>query len=525
MALSVKKASKRMQAALLIDDDYALFNYLREICQSQSVFLDHANTLKSAEEKLQKQQYDLIIVDQLLPDGTGTDFISGQKKTKKSTTPIIFTSSFDIKSLSILKELAVKSYPKPLSRETFSSILKDHFSNSSIESPYLVGQSLKKVKACYDNSIPSKLEFLYTCIDTFIDEPSLENLIALRDLAHQFAGSAGSYGYMNVTNLCNSFENTIEPLIKYKICNLNKEVLKQFLVEMRLCFNDISYNPNYNHIFKKLALSYAQKKQSKASEADFILIYDIVDKTLSSQIEQLCSVERIPLFNINDNNLSHQITDLTKVCILIQKKREGFSVQQEQLKSLTQKISHNLYPPLIGLITEDTLEDRLSAVQNDFTFYFSPTTSYTNIISIFEKYCHAFYTFDSMILYLYNNASRCNLVASVFNGTSYHFKSITDADLLIQEIKDQPVSLLILENSLLGINVVDVIKVIRSDPSFNDLALITLIDEGQEDLEIMLLNHGCDAVVYSSSVASKLFCKVNKLMAQKLRLTCHYDRK
>lgn len=79
---------------LIIDDDYDLVDLIKIKLESilNGPIINHYGTLKDAEEYLKSTKYnfDLIIIDQHLPDGKGTDFI---KKGFFSNSAVLSVSS------------------------------------------------------------------------------------------------------------------------------------------------------------------------------------------------------------------------------------------------------------------------------------------------------------------------------------------------------------------------------------------------------------------------------------------------
>ena len=78
---------------LIIDDNKELTFGLSQLLSDARYKTFVAYTLQSAYAFLNKQRYDLIILDWILPDGTGIDFLNKQKKEYLDLTPILFLSS------------------------------------------------------------------------------------------------------------------------------------------------------------------------------------------------------------------------------------------------------------------------------------------------------------------------------------------------------------------------------------------------------------------------------------------------
>jgi len=79
---------------LLVEDDKAIADSIIVYLREDGFICEFASTFKDAEEKIHTYEYDLIIVDIMLPDGTGFDLVK-QLKQAKSKSGIIVISARD----------------------------------------------------------------------------------------------------------------------------------------------------------------------------------------------------------------------------------------------------------------------------------------------------------------------------------------------------------------------------------------------------------------------------------------------
>jgi DNA-binding response OmpR family regulator len=80
-----------MNHLLLVEDDLSLGQTLTERLEKQPYKVTWAKSLSQARESVQKDQFDLIILDVGLPDGSGFDFAREVKKTRLA--PFIFMTA------------------------------------------------------------------------------------------------------------------------------------------------------------------------------------------------------------------------------------------------------------------------------------------------------------------------------------------------------------------------------------------------------------------------------------------------
>ncbi len=77
---------------LIIDDNQEILFGLEKLLKEANISNNRADTLKKAKEALESTNYDLIILDWLLPDGSGVEFLRKCRK-EYLLTPVLLLSS------------------------------------------------------------------------------------------------------------------------------------------------------------------------------------------------------------------------------------------------------------------------------------------------------------------------------------------------------------------------------------------------------------------------------------------------
>lgn len=83
-----------VQKILLIEDDITLGNGIRLALQNPSLQITLCHTLAESRNVLDRESFDLLILDINLPDGSGLDLLNEVRKT--STVPIILLTANDM---------------------------------------------------------------------------------------------------------------------------------------------------------------------------------------------------------------------------------------------------------------------------------------------------------------------------------------------------------------------------------------------------------------------------------------------
>ena len=88
---------------MLVEDDEQLTFITKRLLESRGYAVVTASAVSAAKEAMERFAFDLILLDMMLPDGTGTELC--EEIRRDSTCPIIFLSclSDNISKISALK--------------------------------------------------------------------------------------------------------------------------------------------------------------------------------------------------------------------------------------------------------------------------------------------------------------------------------------------------------------------------------------------------------------------------------------
>lgn len=250
---------------LCVDDDRSFCFFLQQLAYSMEIQLDIAYSIQEAKEVIeQNPQYKAFIIDGHLLDGSGFELVAWIREKKEITLPIGFVSRIyqDAASFRILKESLKVNFvlEKPMHAEEVHQLFMQICNFPSEESKCREAFSeelLTGLKIGYQKTIPDKVERLEKMILDVQKNAGIDHLQILKNEVHKIAGSAGSYGYMEVSELCKHLE---EELIKQidlvKRNHFNKEwvdSLDDFFTQIKLHFQ-IKFSENDSLASLKLGI-------------------------------------------------------------------------------------------------------------------------------------------------------------------------------------------------------------------------------------------------------------------------------
>lgn len=115
----------KLKKALIVEDEGDMCLLLNIMLNGNDVELEHVKDLKSAKEFLQKEQPNVVILDNKLPDGFGIDFIS-YIKANYPALKIIMISGYDASAEDVALENGADIFlQKPFTKnQLFDSMMK-----------------------------------------------------------------------------------------------------------------------------------------------------------------------------------------------------------------------------------------------------------------------------------------------------------------------------------------------------------------------------------------------------------------
>jgi DNA-binding response OmpR family regulator len=95
---------------LLIEDNQALANAVTERLSLDSHIVDHAADLTTARDYTATTEYDLILLDIMLPDGDGRSFLEQHRSDKSRTPVIVLTARSEVSDRVGILDLGADDY-------------------------------------------------------------------------------------------------------------------------------------------------------------------------------------------------------------------------------------------------------------------------------------------------------------------------------------------------------------------------------------------------------------------------------
>lgn len=81
---------------IIIDDNEELLYVLQKVLKDANYHVDIATTLLDGEKCINEKKYDLLLLDWMLPDGSGVEFLSNLRQKNVQTPVLLFSSKKEV---------------------------------------------------------------------------------------------------------------------------------------------------------------------------------------------------------------------------------------------------------------------------------------------------------------------------------------------------------------------------------------------------------------------------------------------
>lgn len=120
---------------LVVDDDHLLHEFLLEILRRKHFEFDSAEDVQSAKNKLNENNYDLVITDLRLPDDNGLVVLNKAKKNNPDTGVIVITAYGTVENAVEAMKIGAFDYlTKPFSADEIEIVIEKYFDYHKLQS-------------------------------------------------------------------------------------------------------------------------------------------------------------------------------------------------------------------------------------------------------------------------------------------------------------------------------------------------------------------------------------------------------
>jgi DNA-binding response OmpR family regulator len=501
---------------LCVDDDRSFCQFMKRLSLSMGIQLDEAYSIEEGRRAIEAYpSYQAFIIDGHLPDGSGFQLVAWIREKKKLDTPIGFISRIyqDSKSFRILKEGLKVNYvlEKPINPSEVHQLLAQlcQIKSQPSGSEPFSDDLLADLKASYQKTISDKVERLETMILAVQKNPTIENLQALRGEVHKIAGSAGSYGYMAVSELCKNLElELIKQIDLAKRGQLDHQwlfTLDEFFTQVKLHFqielleSDVEGALRARHLPSVYIVDEDQAFLSALTQPNQEMRFDILTESRPEKaIQTLLSADVYPQILFCDAH--YQTSVLT-----------GYHL----IKAFYQ--SNDYLTTIIALIIkEQAVEEQVEALRKGMTCVFQKPLPMPFLLPLLDQTPFRPLPLPYKILVIDDDVDICQYILKILKYLGLKTTSVQDLTHIKELLADYKPDLILLDINLKTESGIGGLEQIRKQLGYNQL-LIGMVTITQQDSQVIqkCYDAGVDEILFKPLEGGVIQRKVASLLRTK----------
>ena len=347
---------------------------------------------------------------------------------------------------------------------------------------------LEKLKASYDEAIPEKINGLAVLIGNIQQNPSIKNLQELKESVHKIAGTAGSFGYEEVTRLCKEMQNEVIEQMKLAPSFDSKWIssLSDFLSKIKEHFLQI----------KKPSEKGRQTRENK--QIPLVFVVD-PDKKFLLSLEQIVDSFQFELKTSSDPGLAIDILGRAEIvpdaifCSLDfpGSYYNGYAILNALPPHLKNQVT------IKGLIiNQDNLDIRIDAVQRGINLVFKRPLLAQSFLHMAEEAVLLEKMRKYKVLILDDDVDFCNFAIVVLSSVGIEVKGIQFSEELFSELQLFKPNLLLLDLVLPKYDGMNLLKTLRQDATYKNLPIIIVTGSDETTTAIEAYSAKADGVLF-----------------------------
>ncbi len=369
-----------------------------------------------------------------------------------------------------------------------------------------VETKLAALKLVYSANLPEKIKEIIQLWSILRQSFSKETLYEFHRIIHSLAGSAGTYGYLQLSQACRDLDVYLQQLKDYPSLNAIQKSEIAHLIE---CIKNIKITSN------------------EKNSAEFIKEINIMSKLIFYLFTRKEKFQRE--LHEHLKNLGYELTIFQKskalkkamesqwpAVIMID---EYYLKDQEVVDFLDRRPSQIA---LLCLATKDSLDIRLKAMRANVSFFVQKPVEIIHLTNQLVQLCDLSIREDYRILILDDSEALASYYSLVLKEAGMNVRSITSPHALMHELQDFKPNLLLLDLYLSEYTGFDIAKVIRQEESYVSLPIIFISTENDRMKQLSILNScGADDFLTKPVLPQNLISAV-KSRAQRAALLSSY---
>jgi two-component system, cell cycle response regulator len=501
-------------------------DYLSEWIQESAILFNFelisAPSPNQAFVEAAKDRYDLVIIVDDDPDAVSAAI---KIKSEYHLPVALISRLFDeIQEFVRLKNNARLDYllPFELDKEMLVALLRASVKQEEHELPEAMIEKFK-------NSICLKIERIEGLVREIEETRSSKILLMLKGEIHKVSGSAGSYGYGEVSKLCRKMEiRLIDYLDTHGEEPVDRKLISQFpsfMKHFKLNFQKI--NLNEESFKEEPTASKPKEVQTKEAEdlrPQFYLITEddnLIENFRNAIGSNTLIVETSPHTAVQRLSNKHFVPEN----LIVDSQFLMTNVQPEEIIRSYNSNKAAIHKHSVLILNDDDVESRMKALElgvdnilkKPLTIHFLREFVQRAVLIGGPCFCKTLVVDD--------DEDFCELLIHTFHEIGFNVAAIKDETKVMKQLKEEKVHFLVLDINMPEINGWKLLESLRSDPRYDELFIIVVTQSKSDDVLEKAYSLGADHVIFKPINLHLLKIKMLNFANRKIRqgLIKHHD--
>lgn len=479
------------QKFLLVDDDPDFINYFALQAEPYNLTFDICKNLQEARQKIQSDIYNAYIVDLNLPDGSGMDLIQEIRSKEGIKNPIAIISGVfhDAQMLKSLKDKYSIDYilDKPIFPQQIDKLLVNLCHRDPVNMVNASHAEDDLIKE-YVKTIGDKIGLLTELVKSVQANPSTDSLTALKNSVHKIAGSAGTYGFLDVSKICKDMEFQITRQLSSNA--IEKEwvnSLDEFLRNVKFSFQFSDTNQD-----NRVSVSPATLLRPSL----YVIDSDVKFLELLQREKEEFSIDLFVESNPEKALSRLKSTEFNPRIIVISQTFFGSKLNAFDLLEVVQKKPGSALTIFAIILEKESIDDRINAIKKGFKYIFHKPLSAHVLLKSMAEALEVRSLKNFKVLVLDDDSDICNYISSVLSEVGVEVKAIENPLFLYQSLDAYSPNLLFLDLILPTYEGFDLLKTLRADIIYKNLIIVIITARTEDSTLLSSFLWHADGILY-----------------------------
>lgn len=485
-----------MAEILLIDDDLELGALVRKVLEERGHRLDLAPSCREAEERLEAQRYDLLIVDGLLPDGRGTDVLEKLKKTGKPVNAMFISSSWhEVTEVAARSsELGVaRVLRKPIDPATFSLEVSYALGpNRPAERQAEGAELLEAAIAQFRTRLVERVHAFEAALHVARKSGDPALLVPIHAEAHKLHGTAGSFGYDQVSVAADAIETIVGKALPSRSA-LDEEQWRRIAAASERMQAALADSPRPSN-----APSASTRASVLIVEDDALLLRSLAtDLSASIEVLTACTAES-----------ALEIARTAQPTCVVIDVHLGDRLQGFELAKALRAQPGSDRVPIVFMSADSSLDTQITGLHVGGSLFLNKPLTAGPLLDAVRRLTEVQNSARPRVVMLDDDSLFCAAVQRILSRTNVVFQAVQDESDLLDTLATEEPALLLLDVRLNNISGLDICRTLRANPRWEDLDIVLVTAETSVEMRIAAFRAGATDYVSKPIVAEELVARV-----------------